>query len=147
MGDSGYWRFIRQTAAEVSTWPAWKLGTTNVRAARRSSMDTQDQVGRITFGPHVERDGHPRLTYWASDVNPVVKQLTKELADLRRSLMAVLVMDLGYTDDNPPEHGHHPLLHQFAWSQATKGMDASTVRADVERLVQQMKDESPAKEQ
>lgn len=32
---SDYWKFLVKTAAEVSKWPAWKLGTTNVRETPR----------------------------------------------------------------------------------------------------------------
>ena len=38
---SDYWDFVRETAAEVSRWPAWKRGANE--AARREISDGDDR--------------------------------------------------------------------------------------------------------
>lgn len=47
-----------------------------------------DRLASIPFGPHVRRGKHERLTYWASDVNPIIESLTKALSDHRRIALA-----------------------------------------------------------
>lgn len=40
-------------------------------AALRENERLKKALEKLPFGPHVERDGHMRLTYWAADVNAI----------------------------------------------------------------------------
>lgn len=53
-------------------------------------------------------------------------------------MLAVLVRDLGYTADDPPIYGHHPLRHQFAWRKAVEGLTESDIQAKVQNILRGM---------
>lgn len=52
------------------------------------------------------------------------------MTSLQHSMLAVLVMDLGYT--KAPVHGHTPLRHQIAWDRAVEGLEPDRLEYEIQ---------------
>ncbi len=70
------------------------------------------------------------VSYIMRALSPLLERVERTETDLRASLFTQLVRDLKYRTE--PSYGHRPIRHQFAWTEATKGMtpEEATAAAD-----------------
>jgi hypothetical protein len=68
-----------------------------------------------------------------------VERLNAEVADVRRTLLSLLVLDLGYRSE--PEYGRVPIRNVCTWETATKRMTPGEIAALVAELVKNQQKE------
>jgi hypothetical protein len=85
---------------------------------------------RTLFNPRGDRRAAPRIgpaeqREWRNDV--LAEQTAKQA-------LCILVMDLGYSLDEPPVYGHHAIRHQVMWEFCKETLPWDAFEAEARKL-------------